>query len=228
MDWFSMSLVRLGPYRYYLAALLLLCIAIRGTTESLVVWLLLPIWVPFFMFPKQIISHSVSSHKLPRKDNVGTKNPEVLHSWPGSFDVTWIFIPIGVAFVAIAIAASYLRSPWVYLCTIVAVALLLPLILLAFRNKQDSSVQVVDGRLLLTSSSKSVWSIELARIHRVTLFRDNLMWYSGTPWGDPTRFFILIEADICRQLRLGIPSHDEDDAETIYRNVFDTLVSRPS
>jgi len=195
-------------------------IAIRGTTESLVVWLLLLILVAFFMFPKQIISHSVSSHKLPRKDNVGTKNPEVLHSWPGSFDVTWIFIPIGVAFVAIAFAASYLRSPWVYLCIVVAVALLLPLILLAYRNQQDSSVQVVDGRLLLTSSSKAVWSIELARIRRITLFKDNLMWH-------PRRLFILIEADICRQLVLGIPSH-EDDAKTIYRNVFDTLVSRLS
>ena len=172
------------------------------------------------MFPKQIISHSVSSHKLPRKDNVGTKNPEVLHSWPGSFDVTWIFIPIGVAFVAIAFAASYLRSPWVYLCIVVAVALLLPLILLAYRNQQDSSVQVVDGRLLLTSSSKAVWSIQLARIRRITLFKDNLMWH-------PRRLFILIEADICRQLVLGIPSH-EDDAKTIYRNVFDTLVSRLS
>ncbi len=227
MDWFFMSLVRLGPYRYYLAGLILLYIAIRGTTESLVVWLLLPILVAFFMFPKQIISHSVSSHKLPRKDNVITKNPEVLHSWPGSFDVTWIFIPIGVAFVAIAISASYL-PPWAYLCIIVAVALLLPPILLAFHNQQDSSVQVVDGRLLLTSSSKAGWSIELARIRRVTLFKDNLIWYSWTPRGDPTIFFILIEADICRQLRLGIPSHNEDDAKTIYRNVFDTLVSRLS
>ena len=43
----------------------------------------------------------------------------------------------------------------------------------------------------------------------------------------PRRLFILIEADICRQLVLGIPSH-EDDAKTIYRNVFDTLVSRLS
>jgi hypothetical protein len=226
MDWFFMSLVRLGPYRYYLAGLILLYIAIRGTTESLVVWLLMPILVAFFMFPKKIMSHSVSSHKLPRKDNVVTKNPEVLHSWPGSYDVKWIFIPIGLAFVAIAFAASYLRSPWVYLCVVVGLALLLPLILLAYRNQQDSSVQVVDGRLLLTSSLKSVWSIELARIRRVSLFKHNLMWYSGTPWGDPTIFFILIEADICRQLRLGIPSHAEDDAETIYRNVFETLVQR--